>query len=118
VGIVRALSRGDSDSTSKLVRRRFTMTLLRRVISTLVVLLIVTPGIGNLWSIEINEAEGRPWDSGNIKVVNLIKEATISEKNPNHYVVTPGINPMSHENREQYFKSFEVFLNDMLSFLY
>ncbi len=94
------------------------MTLLRRVITTFVILLLVTLGIGNLWSIEINKSEGRPWDSGHIIVVNYTKQGSVSEKNPNQCVALPGNSKMFHESSVQYFRSFEVFLSDILSFLY
>ena len=90
------------------------MSFLRRTVAVLAITLLISPGAGGLWSIEIDSIEGRPWDSGSVDVNRDPKQRPVYEKDLNYRAAPPEIEKWNRERKE---KSLDEFLSNLLSFL-
>ena len=113
--LCQGMTPGSPLGTSK--EGRVCMVPFRKALTTLVVLLLVTLGVGDLWSIEADNAEGRPWDSGYIEVYGGPGKRPVLNIKTSFRIAVPDVESTTHSQKEQSSKYFNVFLNSIFSFL-
>jgi len=92
------------------------MPLFGKTMMVIVVALVMFLGAGDLWSTEIDAVEGRTWDPGSVQKDGSENQIPVFKRGLDQHVGTGKDGPPV-SCRDQKKARFEVFLNDVLSFL-
>ncbi len=92
------------------------MPLFRKAVAVIGAAIVISLGVGDLWCIEVDAVDGRPWDPGSVQQSGNDDQHPLFKRGPDHSIGTSGHGTVSG-SREQKKASFDLFLNDLFSFL-
>jgi len=89
------------------------MALLRKI-AVFGIFLVIVLGSGNLWAIEIDSIDGRPWDDGNVDDPDEFRQNNVLDKDPGFNFPLDDDDLWDYEDKTE---SLKKFFRGILSFL-